>query len=103
LVGDLVTTEADVFATCRAGGGTADECARLVASQRVAGVYCDGTIVVRAGEAPRCVPRAVVERKLAMSRAPVATPPAASNGRGRILVWGAGAALLCVVLWAARG
>jgi hypothetical protein len=55
-------TAAEALSQCVARGvWSRAECQEQVDAQRVAGVYCDGTIVLDA-RGKRCVPRAVVDR-----------------------------------------
>lgn len=65
----MAVTADQVLANCIASGTPRPDCERAVAGQMVDGVYCDGNVIMTAGEPPRCIPSGVIEAKLAAQKA----------------------------------
>jgi hypothetical protein len=118
-----VLTAADQTTWCLAHGSTADECAAVVASQTVNGVFCDGDVVMsldaNGNHVASCTPTGAIEAQIAaikadclahcgQSRTPAldaecvpycgspASAPSASSG---MLVLGGLAALAAFAVW----
>lgn len=97
-----MTTAAEALAACLALGTPRDVCEEKVKSQMVGGAYCDGTIVLAAGAAPRCVPRSVLDAKAAAAVVPTTSAPSPAGAS----VWAiagvvAAAGAVGVVAWLA--
>lgn len=87
-----VITADDAFAWCMSVTPNAADCREEVAAQLVDGVYCDGTIVMTAGQPKRCVPTGVLAAKLAAAQKtplPAHTPQGGIETRGYWIVGGA--------------
>lgn len=97
-----VITAADALAFCLSQpGANVTDCNRAVADQMVDGVYCDGDVVMVAGQPKRCVPTSVLERKW---RAEIASPlpaPVAASGHLALVV-GLIGALAALAFYASR-
>lgn len=81
---------------CLARGLRRVECADIVGDRMVAGVYCDGTIVM-SESGTRCVPRATVDRVLAARAAsPLVRAPSPAERFGTVAGVGIGSIALLV-------
>lgn len=88
----------DTRAACLAGGGSASDCDRLIADRIVDGVYCDGNVLLVAGQPKRCVPAAVVNAKLEIE-ATDPLPPPPSVKAGNVYVWIGAIVLVAGLAW----
>jgi hypothetical protein len=89
-------TAEEALAACLALGTDPETCRQRIESSRVNGAYCDGTIVYRLGEAPRCVPATVVRQRTAQASIPAREGASPEPGATlpRVLAVAAGIAIV---------